>query len=220
MGLRPGTPDNAPADRRGRARGPHCGRPVTTATASCSPRSRPSSWRRCWRVASRPDPLLLGLRAGSLRASAAPVASSTLNATSGGRIMISLNGRDSRGAAGDARGRARGLDIPRTARRGRGGRRRGGSAERLGVVRASAAGRARRGAHRDAGRMIAAMSGTPPARARTAPPRATAPRRAGRREALTIAGRTLHSRLLLGTGGFPSLELLSAGDRRQRLASS
>jgi len=28
-------------------------------------------------------------------------------------------------------------------------------------------------------------------------------------EALTIAGRTLHSRLLLGTGGFPSLELLS-----------
>jgi thiazole synthase len=28
-------------------------------------------------------------------------------------------------------------------------------------------------------------------------------------EALTIAGRTLHSRLLLGSGGFPSLELLS-----------
>jgi thiazole synthase len=27
---------------------------------------------------------------------------------------------------------------------------------------------------------------------------------------LTIAGRTIHSRLLLGTGGFPSLELLSA----------
>src|SRR5271165_700745 len=29
-------------------------------------------------------------------------------------------------------------------------------------------------------------------------------------EDLTIAGRTLHSRLLLGTGGFPSLELLRA----------
>jgi thiazole synthase len=29
-------------------------------------------------------------------------------------------------------------------------------------------------------------------------------------EPLTIAGRTLHSRLLLGTGGFPSLELLAA----------
>jgi thiazole synthase len=29
-------------------------------------------------------------------------------------------------------------------------------------------------------------------------------------DALTIAGRTLHSRLLLGTGGFPSLELMAA----------
>jgi thiazole synthase len=31
-----------------------------------------------------------------------------------------------------------------------------------------------------------------------------------REDTLTIAGRTLHSRLLLGTGGFPSLELLAA----------
>ncbi len=38
--------------------------------------------------------------------------------------------------------------------------------------------------------------------------RTTAPRR--REDALTIAGRTLHSRLLLGTGGFPSLELMTA----------
>src|ERR1700683_1330849 len=30
---------------------------------------------------------------------------------------------------------------------------------------------------------------------------------------LTIAGRTLHSRLLLGTGGFPSLELLAESIR-------
>jgi len=32
---------------------------------------------------------------------------------------------------------------------------------------------------------------------------------AGREDALRIAGRTLHSRLLLGTGGFPSLELMA-----------
>ena len=31
-----------------------------------------------------------------------------------------------------------------------------------------------------------------------------------RPQELTIAGRTLRSRLLLGTGGFPSLELLAA----------
>ncbi len=33
---------------------------------------------------------------------------------------------------------------------------------------------------------------------------------------LTIAGRTLHSRLLLGTGGFPSLELLAESIRASR----
>jgi thiazole synthase len=39
------------------------------------------------------------------------------------------------------------------------------------------------------------------------PPRTTSA--TGAEEALTIAGRTLRSRLLLGTGGFPSLELLA-----------
>ena len=43
VGLRPGTPDNAPGDRRRSARRACSGRAGTTATASCSPRSRPSS---------------------------------------------------------------------------------------------------------------------------------------------------------------------------------
>src|SRR5271167_3180525 len=46
----------------------------------------------------------------------------------------------------------------------------------------------------------------PPAGADAAPRAESAPRA----DALTIAGRTLHSRLLIGTGGFPSLQLLSA----------
>ena len=37
VGLRPGTPDNAPAIGHGALRG-SCGRRATTATASCSPR--------------------------------------------------------------------------------------------------------------------------------------------------------------------------------------
>jgi thiazole synthase len=43
---------------------------------------------------------------------------------------------------------------------------------------------------------------------RNGPPPDTLP--AARHDALTIAGRTLRSRLLLGTGGFPSLELMAA----------
>ncbi len=47
-------------------------------------------------------------------------------------------------------------------------------------------------------------------------PTTTAPRSTDRQDVndpLTIAGRTLHSRLLLGTGGFPSLELLAESIR-------
>ncbi len=39
-------------------------------------------------------------------------------------------------------------------------------------------------------------------------------------DALTIAGRTLRSRLLLGTGGFPSLERCSRRRSRRAAASS
>jgi thiazole synthase len=42
------------------------------------------------------------------------------------------------------------------------------------------------------------------------PPLAGAPIKEGDAESLVIAGRTLHSRLLLGTGGFPSLDLMAA----------
>ena len=42
-GLRPATPDNLPGDRARRARRARSGPPATTATASCSPRSPPSS---------------------------------------------------------------------------------------------------------------------------------------------------------------------------------
>ena len=39
-------------------------------------------------------------------------------------------------------------------------------------------------------------------------------------DVLTIAGKTLRSRLLLGTGGFRSLDALAARARGLRLASS
>src|SRR5262249_44781036 len=92
-------------------------------------------------------------------------------------------GRGARPAAGACR-RAR----PRRRRR-----RRGRASGAVGDVPAGG-GRARGGAHRDAGRMMDH-------------PLANGAREA---DALTIAGRTLRSRLLLGTGGFVSLELLSA----------
>ena len=74
--------------------------------------------------------------------------------------------------------------------------------------------RARRGAHGDAGRMSADaddLAGQQP------PPDAERARRGARRRGrAAIAGRTLRSRLLLGTGGFPSLELLAEAIAAQR----
>ena len=54
-GLRPATPDNLPADRPRRARRAASGRPGTSATGSCSRRSRPSSSPPRWPASELPE---------------------------------------------------------------------------------------------------------------------------------------------------------------------
>src|SRR6202043_3531428 len=76
-------------------------------------------------------------------------------------------------------------------------------ARRVGDLRAARA-RTRRGADGDAGRMMTGMADTVGVDA-SAPAAGGAPQE----DPLVIAGRAMRSRLLLGTGGFPSLELLS-----------
>src|SRR5450759_985051 len=89
------------------------------------------------------------------------------------------------------------------ARGRRGGRRRGRSARRVGDVRVAGS-RSRGGAHGDAGRMIGNRSDT------IGVPSSASPQDAAPGEdLLRIAGRAMRSRLLLGTGGFPSLELMA-----------
>ena len=205
VGLRPGTPDNAPAIGRGAlegltwATGHHRNgillAPLTAELVARLLGRRAPPTTRCSPRATRgaSPPAAAAPRAGA-RASASAVLS-----------MIVLNGeqlatcaRARRVAAVLAR-----LELaPRRARRRGGGRRRGRAARRVGVVRA-ARGRARGGADGDAGRMMRACRAIEPA---TAP---TQRRRAPPSDPLTIAGRTLRSRLLLGTGGFPSLALLA-----------